>query len=119
MKTRRAFLTTAVGASVAVTAVAAPKVTEQTPALMSCSPASGGKNAKLFPHVIVQDQHRRKAWFYEELIKDKLVLVNFTSSRGENYYPIIENMVKVQEMLQDRLDKDVFMYIHYHHRSLS
>ena len=50
MKTRRAFLTTAVGASVAVTSVAAPKETGQTPALMTCSPASGGKNAKLFPH---------------------------------------------------------------------
>jgi protein SCO1 len=110
MKTRRAFLATAVGASVAATAMAAPKVKEETPALMTCSPASGGKNAKLFPHVIVQDQHKRKAWFYEELIKDKLVLVNFTSSKGENYYPIVENMVKVQEMLEDRLGKDVFMY---------
>jgi len=112
MKTRRAFLATAVGATVAATAVAAPKVVkEENPALMSnCSPAAGGKNAKLFPHVIVQDQHKRKAWFYEELIKDKLVLVNFTSSRGENYYPIVENMVKVQEMLEDRLGKDVFMY---------
>jgi protein SCO1/2 len=110
MKTRRAFLATAVGASVAATAAAAPKVTEETPAFMTCSPASGGKNAKLFPHVIVQDQHKRKAWFYEELIKNKLVLVNFTSSKGENYYPIIGNMVKVQEMLEDRLGKDVFMY---------
>jgi protein SCO1 len=110
MKTRRAFLATAVGASVAATAMAAPKVAEETPALMTCSPALGGKNAKLFPHVIVQDQHKRKAWFYEELIKDKLVLVNFTSSKGENYYPIVENMVKVQEMLEDRLGKDVFMY---------
>lgn len=110
MKTRRAFLATAVGASVAATAIAAPKVTEQTPALMTCSPASGGKNAKLFPHVIVQDQYKRKAWFYEELIMGKLVLVSFTSSKGEPYYPILENMVKVQEMMADRLGKDVFMY---------
>ena len=110
MKTRRAFIATAVGATVAATAMATPKIKEDTPAFMTCSPAAGGKNAKLFPHVVVQDQHKRKAWFYEELIKDKLVLVNFTSSKGENYYPIVENMVKVQEMLEDRLGKDVFMY---------
>jgi protein SCO1/2 len=110
MKTRRAFLATAIGASVAAVAVAAPKEIETRSAMMTCSPAQGGKNAKMFPHVIVQDQYKRKAWFYEELIQDKLVLVNFTSSKGENYYPIIKNMVKVQEIIADRLGKDVFMY---------
>lgn len=112
MKTRRAFIAAAAGATVAATAaVASAKMEHDNPALMTCTPATGGgKNVKLFPHVIVQDQHKRKAWFYEELIRDKIVLVNFTSVKGEKYYPILENMVKVQEMLEDRLGKDVFMY---------
>lgn len=110
MKTRRAFLATAVGASVVATAATAAKVHEEKPALMTCSPATGGKNARHFPHAIVQDQFKRKAWFYEELLRNKIVLVNFTSVKGENYYPILENMVKVQEMIGDRLGQDVFMY---------
>ncbi len=56
------------------------------------------------------NQHKQKAWFYEELIHDKLVLVNFTSVKGEQHYPIVSNMVKVQNMIGDRLGKDVFIY---------
>lgn len=110
MKTRRAFLATAVGASVVATAATAAKVHEDEPALMTCSPAIGGKNARYFPHVIVQDQFKRKAWFYEELLREKIVLINFTSVKGEKHYPIMENMVKVQEMIGERLGQDVFMY---------
>lgn len=113
MESRRKFLATAVGATVAVTAATAASAAAKNdnPALMTCSPAvGGGKNASRFPHVIVQDQFKRKAWFYEELIREKLVFINFTSVKGEKYYPILENMVKVQEMISDRLGKDVFMY---------
>jgi protein SCO1/2 len=90
-------------------AMAATK-TAIDPAFMTCPRATGGKNADRFPQVIVQDQFHRKAWFYEELIRDKLVLVNFTSVTGEKYYPILDNLVKVQEMLGERLGDDVFMY---------
>jgi len=69
-----------------------------------------GPTAHRFPKAIVTDQHKEKAWFYEELINDKLVLVNFTSVRGEKHYPIISNMVKVENMIGDRLGKDVFIY---------
>ena len=58
----------------------------------------------------MQDQNKQKAWFYEELINNKLVLVNFTSVKGEQHYPILNNLVKVQAMLEDRLGKDVHMY---------
>lgn len=109
MESRRKFLATVLGATVAATAASAAGKNDN-PALMTCSPAAGGKNASRFPHVIVQDQFKRKAWFYEELVRDKLVYVNFTSVKGEKYYPILENMVKVQEMINDRLGKDVFMY---------
>jgi len=106
MKSRRAFLASAAIALPAMTAA----TQENNPAFKVCPRATDGKNASRFPQVIVQDQHKRKSWFYEEMINNKLVLVSFTSVKNEQYYPVLSNLVKVQEMLADRLGKDVFMY---------
>lgn len=112
MKSRRAFLAaTAISLpAVAATAVAGPKLLADNPAIKDCPRATGGPQATRFPQVIVQDQNKKKSWFYEELINNKLVLINFTSVTGEKHYPIISNLVKVQNMLEDRLGKDVHMY---------
>jgi len=115
---RRAFITgaatiaaaTGVAAGAAKAAEPANKQEQEPSPFLNCKRATGGPNAKRFPQVIVQDQNKRKAWFYEEMVDGKLVLVSFTSVKGEEYYPIISNLVKVQEMLGDRLGKDVFMY---------
>jgi len=107
--TRRAFLASAALAiPAAATAAVAPKAKKS--AFKTCPRAKGGPTAYRFPQTIVEDQNKRKAWFYEEMVNDKLVLVSFTSVRGEQYFPILDNLVKVQEMLGDRLGKDVFMY---------
>lgn len=76
----------------------------------SCPRGITGPMSHRFPQVAVTDQNKHKSWFYEELIHDKLVLVNFTSVKGEKHYPIVKNMVKVQNMIGDRLGKDVFIY---------
>jgi len=109
--TRRMFLAGAAAAvPVTVAAAVAPGAIEKKSAFITCPRATGGKNASRFPQVIVQDQYKRKAWFYEDLIADKLVLVNFTSVKGEKYYPLLSNLVKVHEMVEDRIGKDVHMY---------
>jgi len=108
--TRRTFLA---GAAAAIPAVAAAAVTPGTtdnPVFKTCPRAKGGKNSSRFPQVIVQDQHGEKAWFYEDLIADKLVLVSFTSVKGEDYYPLLSNLVKVHKMIEDRVGKHVHMY---------
>lgn len=109
--TRRTFLAGAAAAvPVAAVAAVAPAAVEDNPAFKSCPRATGGKNASRFPQVIVRDQYGQKSWFYEDLIADKLVLVSFTSVRGEKYYPLLNNLVKVQQMVKDRVGKDVEMY---------
>jgi len=112
--TRRTFLAGAAAAvPVAATAAVAPGAVQDNPAFKVCPRASGGKNASRFPQVVVQDQFKAKSWFYEELIADKLVLVSFTSVRGEDYYPVLNNLVKVREIINDRVGevgKDVHMY---------
>lgn len=111
MKSRRAFLASAALAMpAAAVAATGSKALENNPAFKACPRASGGPTAHRFPQVVVQDQHKQKAWFYEELINNKVVLINFTSVKGEQHYPILDNLVKVQAMLEDRLGKDVFMY---------
>jgi len=99
---RRAFFASA-AAAIPAAAAAAASDTSNNPAYRTCARAVTGPNAKHFPHVIVQDQHQRKAWFYEDLLHDKLTLVSFTSVKGEKYYPVLNNLVKVQEMLGERL----------------
>lgn len=110
-KSRREFLIGA-GAILPVAAGAAltSDSTTPNPAFIPCPRETGGPNAGHFPRTIVQDQHRRKAWFYQDLLKGKLSLVSFTSVRGEKQYPVLDNLVKVREMLKDRFEKDVFMY---------
>ncbi|NOR68444.1 MAG: hypothetical protein GQ532_01895 [Methylomarinum sp.] len=111
MNNRRKFLAaTALAVPAVAGAATGVNVTGSNPMLKACPRASGGPNANRFPQVIVQDQNKQKAWFYEQLINDKLVLINFTSVKGEKRYPVISNLIKVQEMLADRLGDDVNMY---------
>lgn len=110
--TRRAFLSGAAALPVAAAAAAAGQAADHS-VYKTCARATGGKNAHRFPQVIVQDQHHRKSWFYENLIADKLVLVSFTSVRGEEYYPVLNNLVKVREIIEGKVGKvgrDVHMY---------
>jgi protein SCO1 len=51
--------------------------------------------------------------FYDDLIKDKTVMINFmyVLCKNEGFCPMMTyNLSKVQAMLGDRLGKDVFMY---------
>ncbi len=109
MKSRRVFLTSLAALAVPAAATAAG-INKSKAVFKDCPRAIDGPSASRFPQVIVQDQHKKKSWFYEDLIHDKVVLVNFTSVKGEQHYPIVSNMVKVQKMLEDRLGKDVFIY---------
>ncbi len=111
MKTRRAFIASAAMVlPAAAFAATGSKALEESPVFKACPRASGGPTAHRFPKIIVQNQHKQKAWFYEELVDNKLVLINFTSVQGEQHYPILNNLVKVQAMLEERLGNDVHMY---------
>jgi cytochrome oxidase Cu insertion factor (SCO1/SenC/PrrC family) len=107
MKNRRKFVA-ALATAVPFLATAAPSKKKEA-VFRSCPSDVKGPMSDRFGQVIVTDQHNKKSWFYEELVHDKLVLVSFSSVRGEKHYPIIDNLVKVQDMLKDRLGKDVTM----------
>jgi protein SCO1/2 len=66
---------------------------------------------KSFPNVTLTTHEGKKVKFYDDLLKDKIVLINFMYVRCEGTCPgTTANLVKVQQLLGDRVGKDIFMY---------
>ena len=64
-----------------------------------------------FPNVTLTTHEGKKVKFYDDLMKDKIVLINFMYVRCEGTCPgTTANLVKVQQLLGDRVGKDIFMY---------
>jgi protein SCO1/2 len=70
-------------------------------------PGAGGE---YFPNVAVQTHDGQRALFYNDLLHEKIVLVNFMSVKNDAHYPVTANLTKVQRLLGDRVGRDVFMY---------
>lgn len=64
-----------------------------------------------FPNVVLTDQDGKKHRFYDDLIRNKVVTINFMFTTCKDICPLdTANLLQVQEMLGDRVGKDVFMY---------
>jgi len=65
--------------------------------------------AKYFPNTELITQDNQKVKFYNDLLKDKLVLINFMFTTCEGICPpMTANLAKVQQLIGDR-NKDVTM----------
>jgi len=63
-----------------------------------------------FPNVTLRTQDNKKVRFYDDLIKDKIVTINFFYAKCEGVCPLItSNLVKVQRLMGERVGRDVFM----------
>jgi len=66
---------------------------------------------RYFPDVTLTTHEGKKVRFYEDLIKDKCVVLNFMYARCQGICsPITTNLLRVQSILKDRVGKDIFMY---------
>jgi protein SCO1/2 len=64
-----------------------------------------------FPNVTLTTHEGKKVKFYDDLLNDKIVLINFMYVKCEGICPgTTANLVKVQKLLGDRVGKDIFMY---------
>src|ERR1700750_2408044 len=64
-----------------------------------------------FPNVQLVTQDGRKVRFYDDLIKDKIVVINFMYAKCEGICPgITTNLRRVQKLLGDRVGRDIFFY---------
>ena len=64
-----------------------------------------------FPNITLTTHEGKKVKFYDDLLKDKIVIINFMYVKCEGTCPgTTANLVKVQKLLGNRVGKDIFMY---------
>ena len=66
---------------------------------------------RYFPNLELTAHDGRKLKFYDDLVKDKIVIFNMFYAKCEGICtPITRNLVKLQNILGNRVGKDIFMY---------
>jgi protein SCO1/2 len=66
---------------------------------------------RYFPNVELTTHEGKKVKFYDDLIKDKIVVINFMYATCEGVCPrITSNLLQVQKILGDRVGRDIFLY---------
>ena len=67
--------------------------------------------ARYFPNVELTTHEGKKVRFYDDLIKDKIVVINFMYANCEDICPpVTMNLVKAQKILGERVGRDIFFY---------
>ena len=70
-----------------------------------------GPRAGYFPNVVLRTHEGKAVRFYDDLIKGKIVVINFMYANCTGICPAMTmNLMKVQEALGDRVGRDIFMY---------
>src|SRR3989441_6032851 len=63
------------------------------------------------PNVVLTTHENNTVRFYDDLVKGKVVLINFMFTSCKRFCPVTTpNLVKVQAALGDRVGRDVFLY---------
>lgn len=64
-----------------------------------------------FPNVVLQDQDGNNLHFYDDMIRDKVVAINFVYTNCNDICPLdTAQLRQVQQILGDRVGRDVFIY---------
>jgi len=67
--------------------------------------------ADYFPNVPLVNQDGKTVMFYDDLLKDKKVMIDFVFALCDQGCPLdTANMARVQKLLGPRVGKDIFMY---------
>jgi protein SCO1/2 len=66
---------------------------------------------RYFPDVVLTTQDNKKVHLYNDLIKDKVMLINFMYTSCDRICPrVTQNLVRVQQLLADRMARNIFFY---------
>lgn len=66
---------------------------------------------RYFPNIELTTHEGKKVRFYDDLIKDKIVVINFMYAKCEGVcMPVTMNLKRVQNLLGRRMGRDIFMY---------
>jgi protein SCO1 len=65
---------------------------------------------RYFPDVVLRNQDDQPVRFYDELVKDKVVTINFFFAECKEICPLVmANLAKVQHLLGEKVGREVFM----------
>src|SRR5262245_18446060 len=63
------------------------------------------------PNTELKTHEGRTVRFYDDLVRDKLVVINMMYAGCNNACaPMTQNLVRAQQLLRDRVGKDIHMY---------
>ncbi len=92
--------------------IAGEEAEAQTPAVAKFKsiPPRERIRQRYFPDLVLTTHEGKKVRFYDDLIKDKIVILNFMYAKCEGVcLPVTANLAKVQQLLGDRLGRDIFI----------
>jgi len=102
-------------AGLAVAPLAAGLVTKASDLVQTSPNGTSSSREKLqaryFPNFELTTHEGKKVRFYDDLIKDKIVVINFMYVKCEGIcMPVTMNLKRVQKLLGKRVGRDIFMY---------
>lgn len=81
------------------------------PSLAKTSSSREKLQARYFPNFELLTHEGKKVRFYDDLVKDKIVVINFMYAQCEGKcVPITQNLKRVQRLLGKRVGREIFMY---------
>jgi len=109
-KTRRS-LVAALGAAPFVVPLLAKAQTLDAPSKFKVIDSRERIRQRYFPNLVLTTQEGKKVKFYDDLVKDKIVVFNMFYAKCEGICsPVTRNLARVQNLLGDRVGKDIFFY---------
>lgn len=86
-------------------------IMEAARAMAGSTPTVSGPAAKRIPDVPLVTHEGRQVKFYSDLVRGKLILINFMYATCTNSCPTYTaNLARVQRLFGNRMGRDVFMY---------
>lgn len=74
-------------------------------------PAGGSRAQEAIPNVALTTHTGKTVRFYDDLVRDRLIVINMMYAGCNNTCPPSTfNLVQVQDLLGDRMGRDIFMY---------
>jgi hypothetical protein len=72
-------------------------------------PPTQARGGNYFPNHTVYSHTGEKLRMFDDLIRDKVVMVNFMSIAAHQSFPVTEHLVNIADRLGDQLGRDVFI----------
>jgi len=76
----------------------------------TCARPSRGLHASYIPNIVVRTHTNQRAWFYDDLILGRIVLMHCMSVREEESCGSLRTLAQVQSLAGAALGKSLFIY---------